>query len=111
MPPNRRIFLNIVATYGRSLYALTIGLFTARWVLMSLGQVDYSLVGVVGGLTAFVSFLNSLMAGAVGRFYAFAVGQASVSASEETGIVECRRLFRQVVSHGVVFARVNFRSR
>jgi hypothetical protein len=41
MTPNRRIFLNIIATYGRSLYALVLGLFTARWVLEALGQVDF----------------------------------------------------------------------
>ena len=37
MSPNRRIFLNIIATYGRSLYALVIGLFCGRWTLMALG--------------------------------------------------------------------------
>ena len=37
MSPNKRIFLNIVATYGRSLFALVLGLFTARWVLEALG--------------------------------------------------------------------------
>ena len=36
MSPNRRIFLNIVATYGRSLYALVIGLFCGRWTLRTL---------------------------------------------------------------------------
>lgn len=33
MSPNKRIFLNIVATYGRSLFALVCGLFSARWVV------------------------------------------------------------------------------
>jgi len=37
MSPNKRIFLNIVATYGRSLYALVIGLFCGRWTLMADG--------------------------------------------------------------------------
>ncbi len=46
MSPNRRIFLNIVATYGRSLYALVIGLFCGRWTLMALGDVDYGLMKV-----------------------------------------------------------------
>ena len=50
MSPNRRIVLNIVATYGRSLYALVIGLFCGRWTLMVLGETDYGLSGVVGGL-------------------------------------------------------------
>ena len=31
MPLNRRILLNIVATYGRSLYALVCGLVVSRW--------------------------------------------------------------------------------
>ena len=45
MTSNRRIFLNIVATYGRSLYALVIGLFFGRWTLMALGEVDYGPMG------------------------------------------------------------------
>lgn len=48
MTENRRIALNIAATYGRSLFALVCGLFTSRWVLMALGQSDYGLYGVSG---------------------------------------------------------------
>ena len=40
MSPNRRIFLNIVATYGRSLYALVIGLFCGRWTLIAAGGAE-----------------------------------------------------------------------
>ena len=50
MSPNRRIFLNIVTTYGRSLYALVCGLFISRWVLAALGKTDFGLYGVVGGM-------------------------------------------------------------
>ena len=38
MSPNRRIFLNIVATYGRRVDALVCGLFISRWVLAALGE-------------------------------------------------------------------------
>ena len=93
MTENRRIALNVVATYGRSLYALAVGLFTGRWILMSLGETDYGLYGVVGGLMVFVGFLNSLMAQAISRFYAFAVGQARVAKTAEAGVEECRRWF------------------
>lgn len=51
MTQNRRIVLNIVATYGRSLYTLVLGLFSSRWAVMALGDVDFGLFGVVGGLT------------------------------------------------------------
>ena len=100
MSPNRRIFLNIVATYGRSLYALVCGLFISRWVLAALGKTDFGLYSVVGGLTVFITFLNGLLSVATGRFYAFAEGQALKSASEgrsETGLEECRKLFSTAV--------------
>ena len=54
MTQNRRIFLNIVATYGRSLFALVCGLFISRWVLAALGKTDFGLYGVVGGMTVIV---------------------------------------------------------
>ncbi len=38
MTANLRIFLNVVATYGRSLYALVIGLFCGRLSLMAPGE-------------------------------------------------------------------------
>ena len=41
MSPNRRILLNIVATYGRSLYALVCGLFISRWVWAALGKSEF----------------------------------------------------------------------
>lgn len=97
MTGNARIALNIVATYGRSLYALVLGLFTARWALQALGQVDYGLMGVVGGLAAFISFLNNLMAVAVGRFYAVNVGRESVAADKALALEETRKWFTTAV--------------
>jgi len=58
---------------------------------MSLGEVDYGLMGLVGGLTAFVVFFNDLLAGAVSRYYAVSVGHAKTSGEE--GIAECRDWF------------------
>ena len=54
MTQNRRIVLNIVATYGRSLYALVCGLFISRWVLAALGKTDFGLFGVVDGMMVIV---------------------------------------------------------
>ena len=51
MSPNRRIFLNIIATYGRSLYALVCGLFIGRWVLAALGKIEFGFCGVGCGMT------------------------------------------------------------
>ncbi len=98
MSPNKRIFLNIVATYSRSLFALACGLFCGRWTLMALGEVDYGLVGLIGGLTAFISFLNGQLAGATSRFYAFAVGRAKANKNQQEGLEDCRRYFSLAVT-------------
>ena len=97
MTENRRIFWNVVATYGRSLFTMGCGLFTSRWVLMTLGEVDYGLYGVIGGLTVCIGFLNGLLSNAVGRFYAFSVGQARVAGTRGEGLDVCRQWFNSAL--------------
>lgn len=104
MTPARRIMINVAVSYGRSLLALVCGLFTARWVLESLGKSDYGLYGVIGGMTAFVSFLNSLLAFSVGRFYAFEVGRAKRDFS--VGIECCRMWFNTALMIHVLLALI-----
>ena len=70
---------------------------------MALGEVDYGLVGLIGGLTGFVSFFNGLLASAVGRFYAVSVGSAKKTGNEVEGLEECRRWFNTALSiHSIV---------
>lgn len=42
---------------------------------MALGEVDYGLMGVVGGMVVYISYLNGLLSSAIGRFYALSVGK------------------------------------
>ena len=98
MTENRRIFWNVVATYGRSLYSLVVGLFTARWALNALGVTDYGLYGVIGGLVVFIGFLNGSLAGANARFYAVSIGAARVADDKNTALEECRRWFNTAFS-------------
>lgn len=93
MSPRRRIVLNILVTYGRSLYGTALGLFTARWALHALGQTDYGLFGLVGGLTGFVAFFSDLLSSSVGRFYAVIVGASVKAADADKGVDECRKWF------------------
>lgn len=93
MTENRRIVCNVLATYGRSLVALACAIFTSRWVLMSLGEVDYGLLGVVGSLMAFVGFLNGVLSACNCRFYAHAVGRLRSAADSAAALEECRRWF------------------
>ena len=102
MTANKRIFLNVIATYGRSLYSVVIGLFSARWVLAALGAEDYGLYGVVGGLTVFIAFFNSLLAGAVGRYYAYSVGAVRTAEDRDLAVEECRKWFNSALCIHIV---------
>ena len=103
MSPNKRIFWNVVATYGRSLFALICGIFSARWVLMSLGAVDYGLFGVVGGLVVFISFLNNTLSTANSRFYSVAIGRARSVEDKGAALDDCRKWFNTALTiHTIV---------
>ena len=50
MTTSQRILFNALASYGRTMFAMLLGLFSSRWVLASLGSIDYGLMAVVGSL-------------------------------------------------------------
>lgn len=75
MTPSQRIVLNTIATYTRSVVGAALALFASRWVLNSLGEVDFGLFSLVGSILVFITFLNTVMAGSAARHYAFAMGR------------------------------------
>jgi O-antigen/teichoic acid export membrane protein len=81
MNQTERIIRNAAVTYGQSLFALLVSLFTARWILEGLGEIDMGLLGLVGALIALMAFLNGGLAISTSRFYAYSIGQAEKTQS------------------------------
>ncbi len=102
MTDKTRIILNAVATYGRSVIAVILGLFSVRWIFMGIGQVDWGLYGVVGSLIVFITFLNTTMAGAVSRFYAYSIGYGKTVAKEIGDADICRWFNTAVTIHSAL---------
>lgn len=96
MKPSQRLVLNTAATYTRSVIAVALALFSSRWVLNALGQTDFGIFSVVGALIIFLVFLNTVMAGSVGRHYAYAIGQGDAA--------EVNRWFNAALSVHLCFA-------
>lgn len=69
----KRIAVNTLVNYFRSVLGALIGLFSARWVLEALGSSDLGLYGVVGGVVFVFSFLTPVFSLAISRFYAFSI--------------------------------------
>lgn len=97
MTQNKRIALNTIATYGRSIFGVLCGIFSTRWVLEALGQEDFGLYAVIGGMAIFLSFLNIQLAGAISRYYAYSIGQARIAVDADSGVRECRAWFTTAV--------------
>ena len=81
----KRISLNVLATYGRSILSFLITLFTARWVLQALGEDDFGLYGVICSLEYFVCVFNIAQAESVARYYAFAIGHLETRKDQTHG--------------------------
>jgi len=73
--------------------SVALGIFSGRWILAALGEVDFGLLGVIGGMIAFVTFFNAALAEATGRFYAFSIGKSSLNEHNDQGLEDCRKWF------------------
>ena len=81
---NQRIAKNTMMLYIRMLLSMVVSLYTSRVVLEVLGVEDYGIYGVVGGVVAMFSFLNSSMAGATSRFLTFEIGRGDEQRLKDT---------------------------
>lgn len=61
--------------YARMLFGVLISLYTSRLILASLGETDYGIYNVVGGLVSMFAIVRSSLSTAVGRFQAYAIGR------------------------------------
>ena len=71
----RRIVKNTIYLYGKMTITTVVLLYTTRLVLNALGDVDYGIFGIVGGVIAMLGFLNTAMASTTQRFFSYAEGE------------------------------------
>lgn len=72
---NRRIAKNTLMLYVRMGMVLLISLYVSRVVLKVLGEDDYGIYNVVGGVVVMFSFLSRTLASASQRYFAFELGR------------------------------------
>ncbi len=80
---SRRIAKNTMALYFRMLLQMVISLYTARVILSALGDQDYGLYSVVGGVLALFTFINATLIAATQRFISYAIGAGDQQRLEE----------------------------
>jgi len=68
MQSAKLIVKNTIFLYGRMLVTIFVSLYSTRLILSALGEVDYGIYSVIGGVIALLSFINSSMAIATSRY-------------------------------------------
>lgn len=71
----RTIAKNSIMLYIRMLFAMVVGVYTSRVVLEILGEADFGIYSLIGGLISGLAFLNNTMSGASSRFLTFELGR------------------------------------
>lgn len=72
---NKRIIKNTILLYIRMLLVMIVSLYTVRVVLSVLGEEDYGIYNVVGGVVIMFSFLSRTLASGSQRYFAFELGR------------------------------------
>ena len=75
MSDNKRIAKNTIFLYIRMFLIMGVSLYTSRIVLRVLGEDDFGLYNVVGGIVMMFTFLNGALAGATSRFITYEIGR------------------------------------
>ena len=70
-----RIARNTLMLYVRMLFLMFIGLYTSRVVLSALGESDFGIYGVVGGVVAMFTIISGSLSAAITRFITYEMGK------------------------------------
>ena len=72
---NKNIAKNAFFLYVRMFITMGISLFTSRVILQTLGETDFGIYNIVGGIVVLFSFLNAALTTSTQRFLSYALGK------------------------------------
>ena len=72
----RKIAKNTLILYVRMLVLMLVGLYTSRVVLSALGENDFGIYDVVGGVVAMFTIISGSLNSAISRFITFEIGKS-----------------------------------
>ena len=85
-----KVVFNTVVLYAKILISLAISLVSVPMVLHALGQSDYGLYSLVGGVVALLAFLNTSMSVSTQRFMSVAMGEGNIEKIKKVFSVNIR---------------------
>ena len=95
----KRVAKNTLLLYARMLLLMFISLYTSRVVLNILGEEDYGLYNVVGGVVALFSVFSGTLSSAISRFITFEIGKGN---NGRVGLIFSSAIIIQIVLAGII---------
>ena len=77
MDANKRVFVNTIAQYSKSLINVGLSLYSARIILEALGKSDFGLYALVGGVVAMLGFVTNALVITTQRFISYYHGKGN----------------------------------
>ncbi|MBQ7940788.1 MAG: oligosaccharide flippase family protein [Muribaculaceae bacterium] len=77
---NKRIAKNTLLLYFRTFITLLVTLYTSRVILQILGETDFGIYNIIGGVILIFSFLSNALAVSTQRFMSFEMGKNNENA-------------------------------
>ena len=72
---NVRLAKNTLMLYVRMFFLMVVGLYTSRVVLQALGEEDFGIYNVVGGLVSMFSLISASLSSSISRFITYELGR------------------------------------
>ena len=83
MQNSKRVAINTIAQYTRTVINMLLSLYTVRLVLITLGASDYGIYSVVAGVTAMLAFITHALVTTTQRFMSFYQGKKDMVKMKE----------------------------
>ena len=97
---NKRIAQNTLLLYMRMMLMMALSLYTSRINLDSLGEINYGIYNVVGGVVAMFSIISGSVSVAISRFLTIELGKGD---KEKLNIVFCTSINIQILMGFLIF--------
>lgn len=81
---NKTIAKNTAFLYVRMIAVMLVTLYTSRVILSTLGEVDYGIYNVVGGIVTIMLFLNGALGASTSRFLTYHLGKGDEQGLKNT---------------------------
>lgn len=79
-----RVAINTVLQYVQLVVNVIVGLFTVRIVLDALGEIDYGVYNLIGGVITLITFISTSLSQTSVRFLSVSVGKGDMNNTRET---------------------------